>query len=94
MLVDNHNRPLLGAALFMGAWLSLAAPAAASSGGDHVDARPVSAAVDALPFWRDEATAARSERRPRALGRAPYLCTPSGFGRIARCYLRGQLTAN
>lgn len=27
-------------------------------------------------------------RRP--LGRAPYVCTPSGFGRTATCYLRGS----
>jgi len=27
-------------------------------------------------------------RRP--LGRAPYLCTPSGFRRTATCYLRGS----
>ncbi len=29
-------------------------------------------------------------RRP--LGRAPYLCTPSGFGRTATCYLRGSVS--
>ena len=27
-------------------------------------------------------------RRP--LGRAPYICTPSGFGRTASCHLRGR----
>lgn len=26
------------------------------------------------------------------LGRAPYLCTPSGFGRTATCYLRGSMS--
>lgn len=26
------------------------------------------------------------------LGRAPYLCTPSGFGRTATCYLRGSVS--
>ncbi|WP_245581927.1 hypothetical protein [Phyllobacterium phragmitis] len=23
------------------------------------------------------------------LGRAPYICTPSGFGKTSRCFLRG-----
>lgn len=51
---------------------------------------------------QDRAALARGEAEPRQgvrpgfgigrrpLGRAPYVCTPSGFGRTATCYLRGS----
>ena len=44
---------------------------------------------------RGEATGTENARARfgigrRPLGRAPYVCTPSGFGRTATCYLRGS----
>lgn len=51
---------------------------------------------------QDRSTMARGETAPRdgvrtrygigrrPLGRAPYVCTPSGFGRTASCQLRGH----
>lgn len=45
--------------------------------------RPVAAAMQ-----EENAVASLSESRPTYLGSAPYICTPSGFGRKAQCFLR------
>ena len=45
---------------------------------------------------RAEADADRADHRAvstakRPLGRAPWICTPSGFGQTASCFRRGSL---
>jgi hypothetical protein len=40
---------------------------------------------------RYEVAANRNLRSVKLYGSSPYVCTPSGFGRKARCYLRSSV---
>lgn len=76
--------------------LSLACVTTASATSDdgRRGDRPVAAVETLSALWGEGARPVHSERRMRPLGRAPYLCTPSGFGRIATCSLRSPFSAN
>jgi ferric-dicitrate binding protein FerR (iron transport regulator) len=54
----------------------------ASLGAIPVTAQPVAAAEYKVVMKKS------SVRAVRLYGSSPYICTPSGFGRKARCYLR------
>lgn len=41
---------------------------------------------------RYEVAANAKVRSVRLYGSSPYICTPSGFGRKARCYLRSSIS--
>ncbi|KPQ09149.1 MAG: hypothetical protein HLUCCO17_16185 [Saliniramus fredricksonii] len=63
-----------------------------ASANDRVSATTMQQAErnTAAPFDTRERARTRSGIGRRPLGRAPYVCTPSGFGRTASCQLRGR----
>ncbi|HMB11004.1 hypothetical protein [Saliniramus sp.] len=71
---------------------SVPAFTAAASANDRVSATAMQQAErnTAPLFGNQERARTRSGIGRRPLGRAPYVCTPSGFGRTASCQLRGR----
>lgn len=64
----------------------------AALAGDHAATTAMQQADNGVTslFGNRERSSARSGIGRRPLGRAPYVCTPSGFGRTASCQLRGR----
>jgi len=66
--------------------LGSAGAADAEEGAEAVKSRqPVAAQASA------KRVAARTDAKRVYLGRAPWICTPSGFGRTASCFERASL---
>lgn len=73
----------------------LALPVSAQAQGAHLSLRQTSdEGVASWPSPQEPESAGR-QKAVRAqevyYGRAPYICTPSGFGRTASCFLRAKL---
>lgn len=94
MLHYKHDRIRARPPAYAGAFLCLALGLAASVPAGATEASDVSPAALTAPARADKPAAlpARAEKA-QFLGRAPYLCTPSGFGRMGSCYLRTSYTA-
>lgn len=82
--------------LLAGAILLLASPAAATPFPNAEDWRAEESSSAWIPprHRTEPVKESRTDQKPRQLGRAPYLCTPSGFGRTATCYLRADYTSS
>jgi hypothetical protein len=82
--------------LLAGAILLLASPAAATplSSAEGWRAEESSSAWIPPRQSPEPEKTSRTDQKPRQLGRAPYLCTPSGFGRTATCYLRADYSSS
>ncbi len=89
-------RPCGSGVLVVGAILLLASPVAAKPGLNADEWRAEESSSAWIPPERnaEPVKATRTSEKPRRLGRAPYLCTPSGFGRTATCYLRTEYTSS
>lgn len=78
--------------LFVAGVIALAwAPVQASAAG--ADSRTELASLVQPPVAADAAKTEKAPVKPRPvyLGRSPYICTPSGFGRTASCFQRAGL---
>lgn len=77
---------LAGATIAAAAFVS--APAYAETDGNPL-VTPVSE-PQAEPAKGNKAEGDRSSTKRAYLGRAPWICTPSGFGKTARCFQRSS----
>ena len=72
-----------------------ALPVSAQAQGTHMSLRQASDEGIAARPSRQDRTVDKRQQAVRAqeayYGRAPYICTPSGFGRTASCFLRVRL---
>jgi hypothetical protein len=95
--IKSHAKPSFFTALLAaGVLMSVPAMTVTASASDWVSPQQMRL------FERNQETGNAVETRDRVrtragigrqpLGRAPYLCTPSGFGRTATCYLRGSVS--
>ncbi|MFC3071455.1 hypothetical protein [Phenylobacterium soli] len=76
--------------------LAFAAAAQAQPGPKEADAQPISGPISGIvqaePAAGGSQTAAPAEVKPALYaGRAPYICSPSGFGERSKCFLRSSL---
>jgi hypothetical protein len=85
-----------GKVLLVGATLLLASPVAATPVPNADEWRAEESTSSWIPPRpsTEPVEVTRSDQKPRQLGRAPYLCTPSGFGRTATCYLRADYASS
>lgn len=78
-----------GGLLVLGLVSLAAAPALAANAGTPVELASLTQSMTPANGVAKPDRAA--PQRPVHLGRAPYICTPSGFGRTATCFQRAGL---